>query len=230
MAKFTAGVGFGQASGSVAGSTYSRNRYGTYIRNKAVPTNPMTTRQQAIRAAFGNLSQQWRGLTSAQRAEYRTQAATITFTDSLGQSYSPSGFGLFMSVNQVRIALGLTVATTPPAQQTQAVITALSATAVGSTGVVTVTFAPAIAASSYYELAATAPMSAGKNYFSASWYKVLGYLQSTDTSPYTATTAYAAVFGGLTSLDSGKKISFRLTPISSNGYRGTPIQATAIIS
>lgn len=230
MAKFTSGIGFGQASGSVAGSTYSRNRFGPYIRNRAVPVNPSTVRQLAVRARFGNLTQTWRALTAAQRLEWNTQAPNYTLVNSLGEQYTPSGFNLYLKSNMVRVAAGLAVASTPPAQQTQAVITSASATAVGGTGVVTVTFAPAIVASSFYLLRATAPMSAGKTFFNRSQFKDLGFLDSTDTSPYVATTDYAAVFGGLVTGDVGKKIAFQLVPVSSNGWEGTPIEFTAVIS
>lgn len=230
MAKFLAGVGFGQASGSVAGTTYSHNKFGAYMRNRAQPVNPATSFQATTRSRFGNLSQQWRALTSAQRTAWITQAVNITLVDPLGQQYNPSGSQYFVGLNANRVALGLAIATTPPALQTQAVITALTVTAVGATAVVTVTFAPAIAAASYYELLATAPMSAGKTFIRQSQFKTLVYLGNADTSPYVATTAYAARFGTLAAGDVGKLIVFRLRPFSSNGYAGVPFDARSIVS
>jgi hypothetical protein len=230
MAKFLAGVGFGQASGSVAGTTYSRNRSGPYMRNRAMPVNPSTVKQLAVRSRLGNLAQAWRALTGAQRTQWNLQAPTFTLVDALGQSYSPSGFNLYQSVNLTRAVVGLGTATTPPAQQTQAVITSASATAVGATGVVTVTFAPAIAASSFYILRATAPMSAGKTFVARSLFKDVVVLDNADVSPYVATADYAATFGGVVTGDVGKRITMQLVPVSSNGYRGTPIEFTLIVS
>lgn len=230
MAKFTAGVGFGQASGSVAGTTYSRNAYGPYMRNKAIPVNPRSSPQMAVRQRLANLAQSWRALTTAQRTEWATQATGITLIDALGQSYNPSGFQFYTGINSNRVNVSLAIATAPPAQQTQAVITALSATAVGSTGVVTITFAPAIAASSFYILEGTAPNSAGVRFFTRSKFKQLAVLGASDTSPYVGTTVYNAVYGAVGTGDVGKKIAWRLTPVSSNGFKGTPYQATTIVT
>ncbi len=45
-----------QASGSVAGTTASRNRYGTYLKKKSLPINRKTTSQAAVRAFFSTLT------------------------------------------------------------------------------------------------------------------------------------------------------------------------------
>lgn len=230
MAKFLSGVGFGQASGSVAGTTYSRNRYGSYMRNRAMPVNPASVRQQVVRSRFGNLSQAWRGLTAAQRLEWNTQAPFITLTDSLGQQYSPSGQQFYIGINQTRLQCSLASTAAPPAQQTQAVITSASTVATGATGVSTVTFAPAIAASSFYILRATPPMSAGKTYVPRSAFKDLAILTNADTSPYTATTAYANVYGAIGTGDVGKKVFYQLVPVSSNGFRGVPFEFSTIVA
>lgn len=195
-----------------------------------MPVNPSSVRQQVVRSRFGNLAQVWRTLSAAQRTAWNTQAVGITLVDALGQQYNPSGQQLFVGINQNRVMLGLAQVTTPPAQQTAAVITSASATIVGSTGVVTVTFAPAIAASSFYVLRATAPMSAGKTFFSRSLFKDLVVLDNSDTSPYVATTDYAAVFGSIAAGDATKKVALQLVPFSSNGWRGVPFEFTSIIS
>lgn len=230
MAKFLAGVGFGQASGSVAGSTYSHNRYGAYLRNRAMPVNPSSTKQQQIRSKFASLSQGWRALTAAQRLEWNTQAPNIVLYDSLGQQYSPTGQQFYIGINQVRLLVGLATTSTPPAQQTQAVITSGSCVSTGSTGVQTVTFAPAIGTGAYYILRATAPQSAGKTFIPRSAYKDVAYLTNSDTSPYVATTAWAAIFGGLTTSDVGKKIFWQLVPVSSNGFKGVPFGFSNVVA
>lgn len=230
MAKFLAGVGFGQASGSVAGSTYSHNKFGPYIRNRAMPVNPNTSFQAAVRSRFGNLSQSWRGLTASQRTQWNTQAVNISLVDSLGQAYTPTGAQYYVGVNANRIALGSAISTSPPAIDTQQVITSLSVTAVGATGVITATFAPAIAASTHYELLATAPMSAGKTFIRQSQFKTLAYLASTDTSPYVATTVYGVRFGAIVTGNVGQLIVFALRPYGANGYAGVQYSSRTIIT
>jgi hypothetical protein len=230
MAKFLSGIGFGQASGSVAGTTYSRNRNGTYMRNRAMPANPASSKQGVVRSRFGSLSQSWRGLTPSQRTTWNSQAATRVLIDSLGQQYNPTGLQFFVGVNQVRLALGLALATNPPADPGQAVITAGSATVVGATGVVTVNFAPPIGAAAYYELLATSPVSQGRNYFARSQFKTLAYLTNADVSPFAATGVYASVYGSIVPADVAKKLAFQLRPINSAGYQSVPFQFTAIVT
>lgn len=230
MAKFTPGVGFGQASGSVGAVTYSRNRYGVYMRRRAAPVNPRTTAQGTARARFGNLSQQWRTLTAAQRTEWNAQAPNVTLYNSLGAQYTPSGAQYFVGLNVNRLQIGIAVATTPPALEQAAVITSASVVSTGSTGVQTVTFAPAIASGKFYILEATAPMSAGKAFVGRSQFKAIAVLSNTDTSPYVATSAYAAVFGGITANDVGKRIAWRLTPVGSSGQKGAPLNFTNVVA
>lgn len=87
------------ASGSVAGSTYSRNASGAYIRNRSVPTNPNTLSQQAARASFGSGSGVWRSLNTVSKQTFADQVVNYPYVDKLGQSktYTPSQ--LCMTVN-----------------------------------------------------------------------------------------------------------------------------------
>src|SRR5439155_109028 len=86
-------------SGSVAGVTSSRNRFGQYRRTRATPVNPNSTFQGAVRARLSVNSAAWRALTAAQRAGWNDLAASMTRTDSLGQTYSLTGFQSYCSVN-----------------------------------------------------------------------------------------------------------------------------------
>ena len=50
---------FAQASGSIAGTVFSRNAGGMYVRSRANPTNPNTDAQQAVRDAMRQLVVAW---------------------------------------------------------------------------------------------------------------------------------------------------------------------------
>ena len=47
---------------SIGGSTFSRNTYGAYVRNKVTPVNPSTTYQQLVRQYMAQLAQDWSSL------------------------------------------------------------------------------------------------------------------------------------------------------------------------
>lgn len=230
MAKFTAGIGFGQASGSVAGTTYSRNRFGPYIRNRAVPVNPSTASQAAVRSRFGAQSAAWRALTTSQRDQWDTQAPLIELVDTLGQSYTPSGAQFYASVNLNRIICGQAALAVPPIVDTPPALTSLAVTAAGGTPALSVAFSAAIAVGDFLILEATAPSSAGRSFFGRSEYKQISVLSSADTSPYDALADYVAVFGALDSGDVGGKISLRAIPVSANGFRQAHSRGDAIVA
>lgn len=97
-----------QASGSVGGSTYSRNRYGAYIRNRAVPVNPGTQQQEAVRGFFSQLTSLWANtLTDTQREAWDTYGANVPLTDKLGDPIFCNGFCHYVRSNVPRLQAGL---------------------------------------------------------------------------------------------------------------------------
>lgn len=105
-------------SGSVAGVTSSRNRFGQYRRTRAIPVNPDSSFQGAVRARLALNSAAWRGLTATQHAGWETLGAAMSRTDSLGQSYVLNGFAAYCSVNNNNLAAGNAVVSTAPAPTT----------------------------------------------------------------------------------------------------------------
>jgi len=75
-----------EASGSVAGSCYSRNKNGAYIRNKSVPINRNTDSQKNARAKFAQASAVWSGLSALQRQSFQDQVVNYPYVDRLGQT------------------------------------------------------------------------------------------------------------------------------------------------
>lgn len=114
-------------SGSLAGQTSSRNRFGQYRRTRATPVNPGSGAQGGARARLALNAAAWRSLTDVQRAGWESLGAMMSRTDSLGQTYTLNGFGAYVSVNNNRLAAGDAVVddapavTTPDAIETAAV-------------------------------------------------------------------------------------------------------------
>jgi hypothetical protein len=101
-------------SGSVAGTTSSRNRYGQYRRTRATPVNPDTTYQASVRNRTATNSAAWRALTDIQRAGWESLGAMMQRTDSLGQTYTLNGFLAYVSVNNNNVAAGNAVVADAP--------------------------------------------------------------------------------------------------------------------
>jgi hypothetical protein len=104
------------SSGSVAGQTASRGRYGQYIRTRAIPVQPRTENQLAVRSAFQILSQAWSGLYKDQQSAWTAWAVAHPRKDSLGQSNPLSGAQAYVSVNTVLQTAGFERVNLPPAE------------------------------------------------------------------------------------------------------------------
>lgn len=89
----------GQLSGSVGGVTASHNRYGQYLRNRTVPVNPNTDRQQTVRQCFADCSIAWRGLTNAEREAWNAYAAGTPTLNRLGETVTLTGQAMFVRTN-----------------------------------------------------------------------------------------------------------------------------------
>lgn len=100
-------------SGSQAGTTASRNRFGQYRRTRATPVNTNSTAQQAARNRLSAASEAWRGLTDAQREAWNSFADEHPQADSLGQIVTLSGHQFYVGVICALAAGGYAAVTTP---------------------------------------------------------------------------------------------------------------------
>lgn len=114
-----------QASGSVGGVTYSHNGGGMYQRARAVPTDPATPYQLAVRAAVQFLSNYWQSdLTVAERAAWVTYAANVPVLNRLGEQIYISGLAHFIRSNTMRKVLGQTIIDAGPTTYNLGTLTA----------------------------------------------------------------------------------------------------------
>lgn len=102
-------IGITNMSGKSGGSVASFNKFGSYIRRWAKPTNPQTDKQTAVRQGFGALSRLFGSLTSGEVAGWKQWGIDHPKTDRLGDSRPMTALGAFMSVNQNRLGVGLPI-------------------------------------------------------------------------------------------------------------------------
>lgn len=81
------------------GSVMSKNRYGSYVRNKVTPVNPQSSFQQNARQILGNLSSSFRELTASQIAAWNAKSKDFPFTDIFGDIRHLTGQTLFVKLN-----------------------------------------------------------------------------------------------------------------------------------
>lgn len=107
MALVKFGGGVIQMSGSIAGNTYARNRYGNYVRAKTKPVNPSSTRQQKVRSYIAELVERWYSiLTVPQREAWKNYADAVAMKNKLGEVIKLSGFNHYIRSNTWRLDLG----------------------------------------------------------------------------------------------------------------------------
>ena len=97
-----------QGSGSLNGIVFSHNRFGSYMRNRSIPVNPSSQRQQDVRAAFTSLAADWSEvLTQAQRDAWILYGQSVEVINRIGDPINLTGINMFIRSNTVLLQLGL---------------------------------------------------------------------------------------------------------------------------
>jgi hypothetical protein len=179
-------------SGSLAGQTASRNRFGQYERTRAIPVNPSSGAQGIVRARLGVNSAGWRDLTSAQRAGWTGLGLSMVRTDSLGQTYSLQGNQAYASVNNNRALTTLVPVSDAPAVSTPVGLLTVTVTLTAIAFSIAYTATP-LAAATYLAVFASPQRSAGRN-FEAD-YRFMKCGAAAGASPLAILAEYTAKFG-----------------------------------
>lgn len=213
------------------GSVMSKNRYGSYMRNKTTPVNPQTTFQQNVRAQLAANSQAWGGLTEAQRSGWRALAAELPFTDIFGDSKILAGNSLFNQLNGNLNKVGVASIGDAPLKEAVPSLVTFSVSAVGTLGVLsalTLAFSPTPIPAGYALVVyATPGISPGRN-FVKNQFRLVTSLAAATATGADIFTAYSARFG--TPADD-QKIFVRVALVSLNsGQQGIPLEAMAVVT
>jgi hypothetical protein len=196
------------SSGSQAGITNSRNRFGQYVRSRAIPVNPNTVAQGNARARMSASSQAWKALTNSQRAAWSDLGASMSRKDSLGQTYTLQGNQAYASINNMRNLCGLAPIADPPAVSAPVGLATVTPTISTSAFSIAYTATP-LGAATYLALFASPQRSAGRSYESD--YRFIKLSTAAQASPLVATSEYTAKFGIPVI---GNKIFVSLVPIT----------------
>ena len=225
--KYVPSALIGRLSRSAGSTTASHNKFGAYLRNRVMPTNPQSSFQTAVRGNFSDLSTAFRTLTDPQKEGWITLGQSMERTDSLGQTYSMTGIQAFISVNNNLLTVGEAAVDDAPAYQLPDQPASGVATIGAGLSSFSIAFTPP-ASGDFILVYATRPMSAGRMFAARSEYKLIAILDDASTSPEAAATAYISRFGSFAS-KAGEKVFLRLIAISAEGFASTPIQSSSII-
>jgi len=115
MAQILFGPTVAAVAGSIGGSTFARNRYGAYIRNRTKPIDPGSNNQNAFRTRVAAAVAAWAALTQAQQLAFNETAKTTDLVNRIGQAFHPSGINLFIRTYNLLDMAATTQVTVPPA-------------------------------------------------------------------------------------------------------------------
>jgi len=179
-------------SGSLAGQTASRNRFGQYMRSRSIPVNPTSAAQGLVRARLAANSAAWRALTPAQRAGWSDLGLSMVRSDALGQSYALQGNQAHASVNNNRLLTGLAVIGDAPAVATPVALTTITMTCTAAAFSFVFAATP-VAAATYIAVFASPQRSAGRNFEGD--FRFVKLSAAAAASPLIFTAEYTAKFG-----------------------------------
>lgn len=98
--KFLGGIAGNNLSGSLGGVTASRNRFGSYFRNRSIPVNPGTPFQTTIRGLMATLTSLWIDtLSQGGRDAWTVYADNVPLIDALGQPIFVTGLNMYVRTN-----------------------------------------------------------------------------------------------------------------------------------
>ena len=163
-------------SGSIAGNTHARNRFGNYMRARTKPVNPNTDRQAAARTMIRYLAEQWREdpMDDAKRLAWATYANGVAWNNKLGETVKLTGFNHFIRSNAAMIAAGGSLVINgppdiglPPGDEAFAVT--CNATTQKISVAFTDTFDWALETGAYLSVEMGMPQNATRNFFGGPW-------------------------------------------------------------
>ena len=194
MAKYI-GTLTSDARGKLGGLIMTRARNGTNLKAHAVPVNPSSLRQVAVRGTLASAISAWRAKNGSDVNSWNFFAASYTWLNSLAQPYVPTGLQLWTQAYFNAAQFG----TVPPAtwSGTLPVLDPIVSMSVAGDGTFLI-FLASDAFGSYtssWLLYCTRSLPVGVNYVKHLGRRFIG--KNAAGNEVIATTAYLAAFGSL---------------------------------
>lgn len=165
----------------------------------------------------------WKGLTAAQRAGWTDFGGNFSRTDSLGQTYSLTGFQAYCSVNNNNLAAGNAVVADAPVFSLPYPLVSITLTLTSASFSVAYTVTP-LAAGYRAFIFASPQVSAGRNFNGD--FRLIAVTAAAAASPANILAAYTARFGAPVT---GNRI-FVSVQLYQLGMLSTPIAASQVVA
>jgi hypothetical protein len=107
MARVLYGATVTAINGSIGGTTFQRNRYGSSAKNKPIIAFPNSPDVNAIKLLMQTAATEWRELTASNRATWNNWAQTNPIPTRLNPNAYLNGFNLFVKYHLIRWLAGV---------------------------------------------------------------------------------------------------------------------------
>lgn len=184
--------------GSIAGTTFQRNKHGYTVKKKPNMINPNTALQNARKVLFSSVVRAWRDLTSTQRANYETYASTYPQYAKNNPSSQLSGFSVFTRYNCLRRLTDYSILSSWPG--TVPTTDTITVTVTNDSGVLQINISDSDESENWLVLFfISRPFKPTQNFIGTSP-KFIGYLSNANQS-LDISTDYADLFGSIPDVD-----------------------------
>lgn len=210
----------------LAGSVFSKNKAGNYVRTKVSPVNRRTPDQTIVRQRLGSLSASWRGLNEVQRAAWSNATANYPRRDQFGNTYFLTGSQLYVGLNTNLATTTNAIIDTPGAPVEIPEYTITSVVVNHTTPALTITMSAAVPAAFSLVFQATQQVSAGRTFVS-NLYRQIGFVPAAHAAATPLILPYEAKFGALVA---GNVLGIRTYLISDEtGQAGVPSEVLVTV-
>lgn len=231
MAKFTSSL-VSAASGKLGGTVFSHGRNGQIMRRHAVPTQPRTSAQRAVRNELSALSSAFRNLGAATIAGWNTLASGVTRKSKLGTTYHPTGQQLYVSCGKNLFSIGIAIGNmSAPTIPTIPALGSFSITApTPNTQVSTLPLVVTGGLNSSYGviLSASGVQSSGRTFVGKSQFRLLKGLANASSLTMDLFTYYTTRYGALPQAGTIQASLKYIDPAS--GFAGPAVTASVAFS
>jgi len=183
------------ARGSLGGTTFSRNRFGAYVRQRVVPVNPATPPQENVRIAMNQLQNRFRAtLTQAQKDAWKNYANETPTLNKLGDSILLTAINMYLRANIVYVLAGKSPIDDAPATPGIAAIPDLTFTGTSAGGIVLAEPSPTLGTDDVLQVQLSPPKPFSVNFFKGP-FNLTSYHDDTETWPVTLLAAASVSIG-----------------------------------
>jgi len=214
--------------GKINGNVYAKNKGGAYSRVRVKPTNPKSTFQSAVRAAFTTASQAWRALTDSQRQSWLQGATNFQRKNRIGDSHVLSGNALYNSLNKNLSDVGIAPISVCPSPADVTPVSVATAVAANGAQTLVITLGGAVPTGTSIKVFVSETVSPGVSSIGTKLRQLTSF-PAAHAAALTLTTPYLARFGAIGAV--GSKIMYKIVPVNAvTGQAGAAITGTITIS